>query len=266
MNDLLLTQDLDVLEAVLRLIFRRAQQIAANGQIHQAETFNLTPDRVRDLTSGWEGVQGTRASAPGTSSKTSISMYDIVKLDNAVPLDGSLQTVSFQFYRKAPAAGPSTTPEYPAGEGIAMTPVATPVPNRTAPSTATATTARAARGAGGPAGTPSFGGPPATPAKQQQQQSAASDGTSDAEGMTTIRLGNVAESGKSATDVLADAIELYRVPSEEKIRLLQRIRVAMNILDPEKRRQLLRIRLLAISVLSGWRQSLHAAHTGNEHR
>jgi hypothetical protein len=67
--------------------------------------------------------------------------------------------------------------------------------------------------------------------------------------MTTVNLGNVMESGKSATDVLEDATDLYRIPKEERLHLLQRIRCAMSANDLEKRRQMIRIRMLAISVL-----------------
>ena len=233
MNDFLLTMDLDVLEAVLRLIFRRAQQIASNGQIHQAETFNLTPDRVKDLTKGWKSIQQS----------TGLSMYDLVKDDRQIDSKlVAMQHVSFQFYRKAssPSAGASKElPAEPSGEGIAMTPVATPVP-RSGRTFARSNTATSTSG---------LLNQPVTPATTGKQAAAISADT-DAEGMTTVNLGNVLQSGKSATDVLEDAVDLYRIPKEERLHLLQRIRCAMSSEDVEKRRQMIRIRMLAISVLS----------------
>ena len=231
MNDFLLTMDLDVLEAVLRLIFRRAQQIASNGQIHQAETFNLTPDRVKDLTKGWKSIQQT----------TGMSIFDLVKEDSLLATElSTMQEVSFQFYRKAasPSAGQSKDlPMEPSGEGIAMTPVATPAP-RSGRTLARSNTATSGIGVSHQQ--------PVTPSTSKQ---AASSAETDAEGMTTVNLGNVMESGKSATDVLEDATDLYRIPKEERLHLLQRIRCAMSANDLEKRRQMIRIRMLAISVL-----------------
>lgn len=233
MNDLLLTMDADVLEGVLRLIFRRAQQVATNGQIHQAETFNLTPDRVKDLTKGWNTLQNS----------TGLSMYDLVKEDVDSQLAtklASMQEVSYKFYRKAasPSAGASRfLPEPPSGEGIAMTPMATPAPKsgRTFGRTNTATSASGLQPA------------PATPSTSKQ---GGSTSDTDAEGLTTVSLGNVVESGKSATHLLEDAVELYRLPKEERLHLLQRIRCALSSQDVEKRRQMLRIKLLAVGVLS----------------
>lgn len=224
MNDLLLTQDLDILEAALRLIFRRAQQIAANGPITSGDTFNLTPRRVLDLTFGWKPVR-----------QAGLSMSDLVKeyLDpNAIK---NLEEVSFQFYRKASAtsAAPSNKEPDIAGDAIAMTPAATPGPKSAIKSGKTTSAG------------------PSTPSSSHAQAGSKGHANElEQEGMTTINLGNVAKSGKSATDLLIDAMELYRVPQEEKLRLLERIRVGMAIGDVNQRRQMLRIRLLAVGVLS----------------
>lgn len=242
MNDLLLTLDLDVLESVLRLIFRRAQQIASNGQVHTAETFSLTPERVRDLVKGWKNVFG--GSGPNR-----LTMLDLVRDDVDVTIPKDLAEVTFQFYRKAAtgndasAAARSTgTDDAGRDSTAAITSAATPAP-------------KSARGAT-QRGTPQAGtstSAPVTPATNRTLSSSALPTLSSghqAEGLVTVNLGNVAESGKTATDLLADAMELHRIPEEEKLHLLQVIRVAMSINDKEARKRMLRLRLLAISVLS----------------
>lgn len=228
MNDLLLTQDPDILEAALRLIFRRAQQVAANGApIPSGETFSLTPRRVANLTFGWKPVR-----------QAGLSMFDLVLEELSPSAISAIERVDFQFYRKASAsssaaANAATKESEAAGDAIAMTPAATPAPKSAMKSSR-----------------PTPGGPSTPSAAQGQSSSKGQTDPLEQEGMTTINLGNVNESGKAATDVLMDAMELYRVPQEEKLRLLQRIRVGMAIRDANKRRQMLRIRLLAIGVLS----------------
>lgn len=233
MNDLLLTRDLDILEAALRLIFRRAQQIAANGPIASGDTFNLTPGRVSNLTFGWKPVR-----------QAGLSMSDLVKDEISPAAIANIQEVSFQFYRKAitssSASSSATKDADAAGDGIAMTPAATPAP-KSAMKSAKPT----------PAALPS------TPSSSHAQSSHKhqNDGL-EQEGMTTVNLGNTAETGKSAVDLLMDAMELYRIPQEEQLRLLSRIRVGLAIGDATSRRQMLRIRLLAIGVLSVFRGSI----------
>lgn len=224
MNDLLLSQDLDILEAALRLVFRRAQQIAANGPVASGDTFNLTPRRVLDLTFGWKPVR-----------QAGLSMLDLVKEDVEPSAIKSIQEVSFQFYRKASAQVATTSQKESeaAGDAIAMTPVATPGPKSAIKSSKSI-----------------LPGPSAPSTSNAAAGSKTQSHDFDQEGMTTINLGNVAQSGKSATDLLIDAMELYRVPQEGKLRLLERIRVAMAMGNVKDRRQMLRIRLLAIGVLS----------------
>jgi E3 ubiquitin-protein ligase HUWE1 len=84
-----------------------------------------------------------------------------------------------------------------------------------------------------PASTPSKDGP--------------SSSTHD--GLTSLNLGNVAKlsSTKSAMGVLADAVEEYQVPKEERFELLNKIRLAMGMGKKETRRKLLVIRCMAIA-------------------
>lgn len=69
----------------------------------------------------------------------------------------------------------------------------------------------------------------------------------ETEGLTTIDLGQPAHSGKTDIDVLVDAIEANDIPPEDHFELFQRIRLAMAMPSPQKRRQLLACRLLAIA-------------------
>lgn len=190
------------------------------------EAFNLTTERVADLTRGWKSVR-----------QVGLSMYDIANESLDPNKSAKVEEVTFQFYRKASnIAGsannnPSKETE-PSGEAIVMTPVATPAPKSAKSNKAT-----------------SGATVPSTPAGVPSNVKGHVDQT-DQEGMTNINLGRVTESGKTSTDLLIDAMELYRIPSDEKLRLLQRIRVAMSMPDSSKRHQMLRIRLLAISVLS----------------
>ena len=218
MNDLLLSQDPDVLEAVLRLIFRRAQQIASNGQLNSGATFNLTHDRVKDLTQGWKPVR-----------QAGITMYDVVKDELEKEIPAELQEVSFEFYRNA--ASPTSTAPNSFVENVEEQKEASSVTTPAIKST-------------------KIGKNPATgSATPIAASSTKSMDMPEAEGLTSFHLGNVADSGKSAHDILADAMETYHVPTEEKLHLLQRIRVAMSLKNKEMRRLMLRLRLLAISVL-----------------
>jgi E3 ubiquitin-protein ligase HUWE1 len=65
-----------------------------------------------------------------------------------------------------------------------------------------------------------------------------------------IHLGPLAHSSKSTMDILADTIETYSVPDEEKFDLMCRIRVARALSKErhEERAKLVIIRLLAIAV------------------
>jgi E3 ubiquitin-protein ligase HUWE1 len=83
LNDLLMTSDLDVLEATLHLMRRAAQQYRRTDRIGE--------ERVLQLAQGWHII--------GQS-------VDIARLaDPAYEPPASLATASFQFYRKAGAGG-----------------------------------------------------------------------------------------------------------------------------------------------------------------
>ncbi|KAF8525043.1 hypothetical protein BU17DRAFT_41797 [Hysterangium stoloniferum] len=66
----------------------------------------------------------------------------------------------------------------------------------------------------------------------------------------SIHLGPLAQSSKSTMDILADAVEKYSVPNEEKFELMCKIRVARALGKEhfEERVKLVMVRLLAIAV------------------
>ncbi|KAK4518814.1 ribosomal RNA biogenesis protein rrp5 [Mucor velutinosus] len=55
---------------------------------------------------------------------------------------------------------------------------------------------------------------------------------------------------KEDVDVFMDLVQKYNVPKESQFELANRIRIAKHVSDPEKRQQLLGIRILAITVMS----------------
>lgn len=61
----------------------------------------------------------------------------------------------------------------------------------------------------------------------------------------------VTQLGRSAMDILADAVEAHKIPAQDRFELFQKIRVAMCLPDPKARRQLLLCRLLAIACYGG---------------
>ncbi|KIJ39919.1 hypothetical protein M422DRAFT_257242 [Sphaerobolus stellatus SS14] len=79
-------------------------------------------------------------------------------------------------------------------------------------------------------------------AQQQQKQNTSAP--------VTVHLGPLAHSSKSAINILADTVESYSVPNEEKFELLAKIRVARSLGKGryEERVKLVTIRLLAIAV------------------
>lgn len=232
MNDLLLTRDLDVLESVLRLILRRAHQIASPGHTHSPEeVFNLTPDRIYDLTRGWKDIQLAR-----------VSMYDICKDrpdGQLMPVPASLDKFTFQYYRRV-----SSDEKKPSASNVEEGTLPSPANSRRPAIVATPSTQRATRPS--TVGRQSTTSQPSTPSTAVPKTHA----DSSTEGMTEIALGPVASLGDEAIDVLATTIEKHDLPANQRLVLLQKLRIHMSLANPVKRKQLIRIRLLATSVLS----------------
>jgi E3 ubiquitin-protein ligase HUWE1 len=70
------------------------------------------------------------------------------------------------------------------------------------------------------------------------------------EGLVTIHANNIRRFGASDYEILAHFVKEYDVPEEHRFSLLNRIRVATGVNIPQRRHQLLTIRILAIAVIS----------------
>jgi E3 ubiquitin-protein ligase HUWE1 len=145
-----------------------------------------------------------------------LNMVSLTRDDTVIPRD--LEEVSFQFYRQAK---PDETAQ---GKGKEVK--------------STTTT------------------PFQTPAKPRSKDKAKETpstslqaGGEVSEGLVNVDLGNVCEEGKSATDILADAVEEYGIPEDDRLALLHKIRVAQAMRDPDARRRMLLLRLLTIAIL-----------------
>lgn len=71
-----------------------------------------------------------------------------------------------------------------------------------------------------------------------------------AEGLTAVSLGNLRLTDRNAANILVDAIETYDIPVPERLNLLQKIRIAKSLGSAEERRQMLVLRLLALSIFA----------------
>lgn len=87
---------------------------------------------------------------------------------------------------------------------------------------------------------------PASPTSQRQAPSVKAPAT----GMTVVQIHGVTTSDKEAMVILAEAVEKYNVPDDEKFELLCRIRIAkaMAAGQEEAREKLAVARLLAIAI------------------
>jgi hypothetical protein len=148
-----------------------------------------------------------------------LDMVSLVRDDVEIP--NELEEVSFQFYRQAkPGEEASSSKDKDPGSTTA-TPFQTPAKPKSKDK-----------------------------AKETPSTSTANQGGAEvSEGLVTVFLGNVREQDKSATDIYADAVEHYRVPEGDRLTLLHKIRVAQAMRDPDSRRRMLVLRLLATAVL-----------------
>lgn len=138
---------------------------------------------------------------------------DAKKTSAEVDLTGEAGDIHFQFYRKS--SDKSQEPAEPSQVESSLPATATPSATPTA----------------GPSTVP----PAAKPASA---------------GMTTIHLPGVANSDKDAMAILADAVEKYDIPQDEKFELLCRIRISKALAKghEEDRENLAVARLLAIAI------------------
>ena len=70
------------------------------------------------------------------------------------------------------------------------------------------------------------------------------------EGLVVIQTVDINKMGASDYEILAHYVKEYSIPEEHQFSLLNRIRVATAMRNPQRRRQLLMIRILAIAVMS----------------
>lgn len=215
MNDLLLTKDLDVLEEVLRLILRRAHQIASPGHAHTpAEVFNLTPNRILEFAKIWKAA-----------SLADLSMLSLAQDNKVLPIPSGIKDFRYEYYRK----------------------LAIPTANRSAGnpvSLAASVAARMPLPLRASALRPESPITPVASYKEQQHFEPPA-----AEGMEVIRLGDVTKIGRDATAIFADVLERHDLSANQRLTFLHQLRMAVEFPDLQKRRQFLRIRLLAISVV-----------------
>lgn len=212
LNNLLFARDVDVLQAALHLLLRFAQQ---QSNQHPRPELAAAQERLATLAVAW---------SPRDHGMSSV---DLARNDTIIPPE--LLHVRFQFYKRRAISSNSATGTFiaegaTADDGLAQMPTRPRPRDRTTSSGA------------GLSGTSSAALNSSNSASTQPQ-----------EGMTTIDLGKPVESGKSAMDVLADAVEANEIPSQDHFELFQRIRLAMSMTDARLRHQLLVCRLFAIA-------------------
>ncbi|KAF9960631.1 hypothetical protein BGZ70_008530 [Mortierella alpina] len=232
LNDLLHTRDLDVLEACLRLLLRPAQRHSA--QRSARSIFTVSQDRLFALAHSWG------------SKELGLDLQQLADSHTAIPR--KLTTINFQFYRTVSPSKPTHTSA------------------ADAPAAGTTTASSAPSGSGNVASEtePASSAPPATLGKQRRtstsgpQMSSHSTTTTEvstpsaslSEGVVVIQASDLGQYGASDYEILNHFIQEYQIPEEHHFQLLSRIRIATGISHPDRRQQLLIIRILAIAVMS----------------
>ncbi|SCV71562.1 BQ2448_3150 [Microbotryum intermedium] len=247
LNDLLHTTDLEVLLATLRLALRPAQQFSSTNT--GLTSFAISEKRLLNLAQGW----GTREYA--------LEMVDLAADDVEIPPE--LDEVEWQFYKKAlataplpsslshstPATGVSRKDIEDKGKGKEPKPSDTmDVEDDRRPGTSAGPSSNV-HSTPAPKRQSSFHNSllstplPSTPG----QGPSSSNAPAPQEGLTTIHLGNVRLSNKSAVELLVEASGKYSIPNSSRLELLQKIRIAKAMRLTTERRTLLLIRLLAMT-------------------
>lgn len=221
LNELLFSDDADVLEALLRLMQKPAQRLSQ--QRHLKSSLSLSQQRMLTLASSWN------------TKEAGLDLPKLARRDTEIPEE--LTTVSYQFYR---TASDITEVTKSAGE-------------KSAPSASTSASAPHTPRPAYSLDSKSGKATPVGKGKEPEEPSTPTAGTSKpapvTEGMVLV-TGPV--SGKSDRQILLALVDEFAVPEHQKFALLHRIRVTKAIVDPDKRLQMLRIRLLAIGALGGF--------------
>ncbi|KAI7822225.1 hypothetical protein BC939DRAFT_194256 [Gamsiella multidivaricata] len=229
LNDLLHARDLDVLESCLRLLLRPAQRHSA--QRSSKSIFTVSQDRLLALAHSWGNKEHG---------------MDLLQLAGEnVNIPEQLTALNFQFYRTISQSKPATDASTAVSDA----------PSKASSTFSTATTVK-----------PSSSSTTATaqqthsPTKQRRSShpgSSPSTSTTVAstiapacEGMVVIHATNIGRLGASDYEILAHFVKEYQIPEEHQFSLLNRIRVAIGISVPQRRQQLLIVRILAVAVMA----------------
>ncbi|CAD6899036.1 unnamed protein product [Tilletia controversa] len=232
LNDLLLTRDIDILEATLRFILRPAQQRSSSSHSSRNEP-NISNSRLASLAVIWPTTRGAA------------DMVALCKEDAVVPPEA--RNIHFSFYRASSSSSSSETegapaqPEQSAAPASAVT--QTPArPQRSRSTQANATPVTPANPA--PAASATAQRSATTPAVGNASTASAENG---GEGLVYVDISAAEQVGKSPMDIFADAVERFSIPEAERFELFQRIRVATGLSDPKMRQKMIGCRLLAIA-------------------
>ncbi|KAF8948924.1 hypothetical protein BGZ47_001133 [Haplosporangium gracile] len=227
LNDLLHSSDLDILESCLRLLLRPAQRHSA--QRTAKSIFTVSQDRLLALTHSW----GTK--------ERGLELLQLIDAGTQIP--EKLSSLHFQFYRTA-TYNKSTTATTTAAGATTTAFSSTSISGlATAPSQTPTTTSVASL---------------SSPSKQRRSSQSGSAATtttpssnpgSTTEGLVVIQTADINKMGASDYEILARYVKEYSIPEEHQFSLLNRIRVATAMRNPQRRRQLLMIRILAIAVM-----------------
>ena len=232
-----------VLLATLKLGLRPAQQYSL--QNNGTSSFGIGEARLLSLAQGW------------STREYGLEMVDLAQDKAEIPQE--LDELEWQFYKRSTAT-PTDKGKEVAQESIHTAPAPAPAPAEPSTSAAQASTSAAIQpshpSTPGPRPRAAFahGAALATPIPHTPATPAAATSTGSyfppTEGLTTINLGNVRLNPKPAADILLDAIEANSIPEPDRLDLLQKIRIAKSLRDPDARRTMLCVRLLAIAVFA----------------
>ncbi|KAG0347069.1 hypothetical protein BG004_000179 [Podila humilis] len=248
LNDLLHSRDLDILEACLRLLLRPAQRHSA--QRSARSIFTVSQDRLLAIAHSW----GSKDFG-----------LDLVQLaENNTDIPERLSALNFQFYRTISIptqAGAAPSSSSTQSSSIAQPSTATPSASSLPATGSAASTSSSAATALSTSISSTTTSVQTSPSKRRASRSGISSApgpitdtntaqSTAAEGMVVIHAVDPSTLGQTDDEILARFIQEYHIPEEHQFQIMCRIRVATGIRHPERRRQLLTIRLLAIAVMA----------------
>lgn len=196
----------------------------------------MSHSRLLDLAQNWSVVSVDGHPVNFVATLTSLATE---------PADPSKAEVSFQFYRKidAPSAKPLDPKPGPTAPGADKG----KAKERDADGTQVATTSTSTS-APTPIAAPSS--VPISPAKVRgKEKTSGQPAAATSEGLTTIVVtSDQLNAAGRPQDVLADLVEEHGIPVEYRLKLFQRIRLAMSLRDPKAKAHMAIVRLLALAL------------------